>query len=266
MWPSAATAVRLREGTTWCSTDPDATLELHLLVPGAVLTMSDPVFGMQVVGEGSVVKVAQGFVDVASVDGGGSAVLVGPGQQSAIFAGGAPQRLEGMTLDDEESEVVSIMVAEVPSPDLRPPDPTQSSTMSGIVENGKVVVAIDEGQLESGEDAFADSLLLDLSNAWDLAPPDVLPTDLDTALGALDSGEVDLVLTPVPPDGFARIAGFADPTGRLWSFVQLQDPVFADGLTGTLAGLMSTGAYADAYRKTFRSEPAYELLRPMLGF
>jgi len=266
VWPSATTAVRLREGTTWCSTDPDATLELHLLVPGGVLTMSDPVFGMQVVGEGSVVKVAQGFVDVVSVDGAGSAVLVGPGQQSSIAEGGAPQPLEGMTLDEEESEVVATMLAEVPPPDLGPPDPTQSPTMSRINEDGEIDVAIDEGQLQSGEDDFADSLLLDISNAWDLAPPDVFPTDLDTAIGLLDSGDVDLVLTPVPPDGSARVAGFVDPTGRLWSFVQLEDPAFADALGRTLSGLMNAGAYADAYRRTFESEPAYELLRPTLGF
>jgi hypothetical protein len=171
-----------------------------------------------------------------------------------------------MTLDEEESEVVATMVAEVPPPDLGPPDPAQSRTMSGINERGKIVVAIDEGQLQSGEDNFADSLMLDISNAWDLAPPDVLPTDLDTALGALDSGQVDLVLTPVPPDESAQVAGFADPTGRLWWFVQLEDPAFADGLARALSGLMNTGAYADAYRTTFESEPAYELLRPTLGF
>ena len=265
VWPSATTVVRLRDGTTWCSTDPDATLELHLVTLGGVLTMADPVFGMQVTGEGSVVKVAQGFVDVASVDGAGSAVLVGPGQQSSIAVGGAPQPLEGMTLDEEESEVVATMLAEVPPPDLGPPDPAQSPTMSMVTERGKIVVAIDEGQLRSGEDDFADSLMLDLSNAWDLAPADVFPTDLDTAVGALGSGEVDLVLTPVPPEGSARVPGFADPAGRLWSFVLLEDPAFTDALSRTLSGLMNTGAYADAYRSTFESEPAYELLRPTLG-
>jgi len=228
--------------------------------------MTDPVFGMQVGGDGSVLKVALGFVEVGTVDG-GVPILLGPGQQSAVPAGGGPLPPEALSLDDDdEAAVVAAMTAEFPQPDIGPPDPAESATMSRIRERDEITVAIDEGELAEGVHSFATSLMIALSSDWDLGPPDVFPTDLDTALGALDAGEVDLVLTPVPPDTFARVPGFADPSGRLWSFVQLEDRVFGDGLTRTLAGLMTNGSYAEAYGRSFGSEPSYEQLRSILGF
>jgi hypothetical protein len=212
------------------------------------------------------VKVAAGFVEVRGSSVGGEPLLLGPAQQSIVPTDGVPQAPQAMELDPEESEVVNAMLAELPQPDLGPPDPAGSPTMSRIRERDQIEVVTDETVLTDGVDPFATSLVTELSRAWDLGPPDVFPADRESAIEAVTAGDVDVFLTPDPPEGLASIAAFADPTGRLWFVTFVDDPSFGDGLTRFLTGVMTIGTFGELYVASFGSQPSYDQLGSLLGF
>ncbi len=266
--PEEGIVLSLVAGETLCSKDADADFEVKLTLPDdTVVRMNDPVFAVLVVDGGSMVKVAQGFVAIEPA-GGGDSLLLGPAQQTLVPTGGGPQAPGGMELDEEESAAMGSLLGPVPPPDLSPPDPAESPTMARIRERGQIEVVTDEAAGAEAIDSFASTLLLDLSSteAWDLGPPDVFPTDRETAVQVVTSGEVDAFLTPDPPEGFASALMFADPTGRPWYLTYVQDPAFGEALNRFVRGVLTNGTYGDRYVRFFEVQPGYEQLGSLVGF
>ncbi|MGH2671557.1 MAG: hypothetical protein ACRDHC_01115, partial [Actinomycetota bacterium] len=265
--PEEGVVLSLVAGETLCSKDADSALEITLEAPGLELRMNDPVFAMLLVDGGSMVKVAEGFVAIEP-SGGGDSLLLGPAQQSFVPTSGSPQAPGAMQLDDEELAAMNELLGQVPPPDKSPPDPAASPTMARIRERDQIEVVTDEAALTDEVDAFASTLLLDLSSsdAWDLAPPDVFPVDRDTAIQAVTSGEADAFLTPDPPDGFSSVLTFADPTGRLWYLSFVPDSAFEEALTRFVRAVLNDGTYADRYVTFFDVQPSYEQLGSLVGF
>jgi hypothetical protein len=265
--PEEGVVLSLVTGETLCTKDPDSDFEVRVTTPDYDLRINDPVFAMLRVDGGSMVKVAEGFVAVEP-SGGGDALLLGPAQQSFVPTGGSPQAPGAMQLDDEELAAMNELLGQVPPPDKSPPDPAASPTMARIRENDQIEVVTDEAALVDGVDAFASTLLLDLSSsdAWDLAPPDVYPVDRETAIQVVTSGEADAFLTPDPPDGFSSVLTFADPTGRLWYLTFVQDPAFEEALGRFVRAVLIDGSYGGRYVTFFDVQPSYEQLGSMVGF
>lgn len=262
--PSADIALRLRLGTVWCSKTPSSS-EVTLTTEGAVIRMSDPVFGAEVIESGSIVKVAYGVVEVSGAGGEGEPVILGPNQQTVVLFERGPQQVQPLELRAEEAEAVKVMTADVPPPDVGPPDAEQSLTFARIEERG-AIVAIDDQVTIEGAREFVTSLTGRLAETWGVGGPEIVPTDSASATKGLQGGDVDLFFTPSPPEGMQTFPVFEDVAGQLWFAAVAGDDVFGDALARFVSGIITTGDYATDYLAVFGVEPTYDELRSLLGF
>jgi len=256
--------------STWCGTgrDADDELEKYDANKGRVrLLLRDPLFGVGVEGGDTVVKVALGYLEVSRVAGAG-AVVVGAGQQVHVPDRGEPQAVEPISLSQTDVARFDELRSAVPKPSFDRPAPNGSKTLSTLFERRVLTVGIDQRAVaDRGTGVFIRRLFGFLALSWQMKVRfvDLLSVGVSAAL---DSGSVDIALTPDPslPAELDFFATFADSTGTVWRTALRHDDVFALALLRFVRAAVGSGDYATFYRGSFGAEPQYEALaKTLLG-
>lgn len=268
--PMSDVLLKYVDGTTWCSTDPDpATAEVFIDKHGAQFETQDPVFGITVEPDRTLVKVWVGFVAVRSLTAGGEPVLVGPGQQSVIFRGDPPQSPEAFAfelLDSLERQAVVDVAATFRGIDFGRPNAGDSPALRRIFQRRRIVVALDPQAVGDGGTAlFVHRFTGFLAESWQIKP-DLRQLQVADGLAALERGDLDLVISPEVLPGAESVPLFDDTSERRWSIgFETQDPTFKAALTGFLVDALESGRYDGFYAESFGRSPAYASLRSLVG-
>jgi hypothetical protein len=267
--PTGDVLLKYLQGTAWCVTDTDPTFRMLADGQGTEIAVSDPVFGVTVEADHTVVSVASGFVEVSSRAVEGASVVVGPDQQSLIFPDQAPATPGPFAVDalpPDEQTAVGTLLGGLPEPDFGPPDPAGSPTLTRVFERETIVVAVDEGSIgDAGTGTFIETFVEFLAREWGVKPF-VFYVPLDRALTGLAVGDVDVVVTPVPPPETGSLPFFQDQVETTWQMAfDGEDGVFRDALSDFLVAALQAGEYGTRYVDAFGVTPSYEPLRPLLG-
>jgi hypothetical protein len=260
--------VRFEDGVSYCSTgtSPSAQRKKYDARKGQVrILLADPLFGVDVDPDRTVVKVALGYLDVSKLAGGG-AVIVGPGQQVTIPELQEPGQVAPLDETPEDKAAFNDLRGTVPRPSFRPPAVDGSAVLKRIFGRHSIIVALDRDHLADENTApFVQRFFSFLAKSWGLKLSPML-TSTQTLVSAVRSGKFDVGLTSdVNSIGeLGSLPLFADSNGDVWSMVVQPDKVFLNGLAGFIRSAVIAGTYGGAYRLSFRQEPSYEPLRPVL--
>jgi len=273
--PEGGVLLRWEAGVAWCTTTANGSTATALGPSDVRFEMSDPLFGVVVQEQDVTLRVQQGIVDVSSP--GSGPLLVGPGQQVTVVAGVVPSVAEDFNTEDlpqAERDTVSEFENALPRPDLGPPDPGDSAGLQRIlVTDHAIAVGIDSRfagnpieQTDTTEWRFADDFFILLGENWG-TDSNPLAMEPSQAGPALESGELDVFVTPEPLPGSGSFPLFGDPEGRTWSVSFISgDARLGQELGEFVVATLQDKTYAITYQSAFEKEdPPYEPLRPLLG-
>ena len=268
--PSPDVLLNWVAGTTYCSTRANPGTTVGVTSTAVQIRLSDPLFGVTVLPDATVVKVLSGIVEVRSLVTGSNVVqFVGPGLQTRVPAGqdpAVPERLDVDQLGNRERSAVQELMAALPPPAFSRPAPGDSPALTRIFGQSTIGVAIDEEN--SGDDqtrGFLESFLSFQGTKWDVKP-DARFVPVGVAVRELMAGQLDLVVSPDVVAGTGSIPFFEDRQGRKWSLLyDSKDPAFADAMRGFLRTALESGEYGRLYLSAFDTVPRYDSLTTLVG-
>jgi hypothetical protein len=231
---------------------------------GTSISMTDPLFGVFVQKEKTVVKVVLGFVEVTGT--GGQRVILGPGQQSSVPAGGDPSSPEPIALTAEDRADFGGLRPKAPKPKLGPPDPANSRALARIFARKVLVVGVDSRVADGETRSFIENFVAFHARSWQLNFRIVNFGTEDAMRGALVGDRIDLGLSPRLADasGIDTLPLFANLDGMVWRLALLPDPTFRQALQRFVKASVESADYSEHYRSVFKRLPDYEPLRPVL--
>jgi len=217
--------------------------------------------------EGTRIRVVAGLLEVRSNETGLSALL-GPSLRSDVFPGGGPTAPETWgtgELDDDVRRAVDAAENQLPEPDLSMPDPTGSAILERILDAGIIRVGLDERLTRPGQ-RFAESFSVEQGGYWKIKSDQSFAIT-DVGHAGLRAGDLDLLVTPDPFDGFGRIPFFDDEQGeRMWLVYEESDKVFGEAERAFLRNMVIGGSYRVLYLGAFDTEPSYTAVAELFGF
>ena len=278
--PTASVVLRFEAGRTYCSTASGGTAIFDVARGGVQLRVGDPVFGVTVEPRRTVVKVVLGAISVRAR---GRTVVVGPGQQTSVPNGRPPQPPTPAVLAPDERTTSRELGEGLPAPDLGRPTPSNSAALRHLYDRGFLMVtrpsgagrvgagAGGAGQPSDPDRAFERDFFSQLARAWGLRFQIVENEgSLERFLGPLESRTGDLAVLPssmaAGVRGYAVVPLSSTPAGGSgsWVVVLRADAGLLSSLGDYLAAALTTGRYADAYRKAYGVAPPYTSLRELL--
>jgi len=263
--PPGGDLLAFKGGTTWCNTDTDIDFDVTVDSAQTSITVVDPVFGVTVLEDRTIVAVAQGFV-LVSTPGGEGSVLVGPNQESQVLEGQSPLPPVGFMPSDFEAQAIKDLSASVPPPNFGPPEAGDSPTLMRIFGDLTLAAAFDEKQVQDeGTEDFSHDFVSFLGESWGLKPA-LEPTSFAVAARALADGFFDVVLSPETSTDLGSLQLFQDSGGRDWflSFAA-GDPTLEEALRDFVAAMLGSGDYGRIYQEDFGAQPNYEPFRSLIG-
>jgi len=265
--PSDELLLHYASGTAVCETTLDGGVVRLAAGDRVELRMSDPLYVVTVEPEQTRIRVVAGLLEVRSNETGGI-VLLGPSLRSDVFPGGGPTSPETWgtgELDDDVREAVDAAENQLPEPDLTMPDPAGSAILQRIVDGGIIRVGLDE-KLSQASQRFAESFGVEQGGHWKIKSDSSVRAS-DVGHADLRAGEIDLLVTPEPLDGFGRIPFFDDEQGaRMWLVYDELDPVFGEAERAFLRNMVIGGSYRILYLRSFDREPSYTAVGELFGF
>ena len=267
--PEPSVVLRFEAGRTYCSTASGGTAIFDVARGGVRLRVGDPVFGVVVEPRRTVVKVVLGAVSVSAR---GRTVVVGPGQQTAVPVGRAPQPPAPIQVAPEERKTARDLGQGLPAPDLGRPAPGGSAALLHMYDRGFLVAGrLIAGQPGDPDHAFERDFLSQLARAWRVRLQIVeTGTEISRLLAPLESRTADLALVPRSAaaglQGYAVVPFSSPPAGASggWVIVARPDAGLVSSLEDYLAAALATGRYATAYRKAYGVPPPYASLQELL--
>lgn len=262
--------IRYVSGTTWCATTRDPREIKWVTATDAEIRASDPIFGVTVTRDATVVTVYEGMVEVRSLSGGtGARILVGPMQQCRIPKGRDPEDPTQFSPDVRASITAERLGA---GRGATPPRPAagDSPTLQRLEEDQTFSIRFDSDD-DRSEDAgqrFASIYFRRQASDWKLEP-DFSFADIDNSdLEDLRGGVIDLIVAPVQPDGFATLPVVVDLNGTKWWMIYPEtDDRFGDALRSYLRAVIELGQYDTLYRDVFDGQqPDYRHFESIMGF
>jgi hypothetical protein len=252
-------------GTTECRTAAGAGEMCGTTVNGTQICASDPVFQVIVEEGQDTVKVFLGFVRVDSLLVKGSAFL-GPEQQTTIVSGSPPGALAAIELSELDLASLEALATEYVLPSFERPDESvieKSEILVRSFDQERIVIAV-AGSQEGGETEFAASVLKVLEAAWQIDSVFIEYGSIDAAILALADGEVDILLSPLPPVEYATVPFFETEKGVLWTIGFPEDDSLSLELSQFLRTAIERKNYGQGYFETFGSPPTYDALESIL--
>lgn len=267
--PSPSVLVSFRRGTLGCV---DANLKKGAKVrtkAGVGLKFADPLFVVALRHKTTFVQVISGLIEVTAH---GHSVVVGPGKQTSVQAGGTPAQPTKLELDGLETKATATLRSQVPKPRFQPPSAVGSPTLKDIYGPRQMRVAVDNRSTNDTERplTFAGKVFGLLSAKWGLSqspPTQASPVD---GLGELRAHDIHVFVTP--DAATAKAAGwqlplFVDGFGNEWYVLGNRDPVFFAALRSfllqTIQGLPPI--YGVFYRSVFAPKPPdYSIFDPLI--
>lgn len=235
--PDRRISIHFRTGRSTCWKDPGAKPQTYL-ARDVLVTAEDPVFGVTVDADETVVQVMFGFVEVDTTTIAEAPVVVGPDQQAVVAPGQATPRLEKIELAPADERIADELEDRLPKEKAEPP--------GGVDE---LVLGVEP----SAPDAVR-SFTRRLLATWDIdvqveAQPD---EELEKSLR---QGTVDVVLAPRSEAPPAAMRLFTRQ-GTTWTLVT-SPGTLEEALEKLITVSLQSGAYGDLYAEAFASEPTY---------
>jgi hypothetical protein len=253
--PQPGTVLEFRAGTFWCSKRPDAPQQEYS-VPGGTIEATDPVFGVEIVGEQALVKVTYGSVTVRSASGAQQTLV--PALQAPVLASGtfasAPQAIQ---LTSADRETAARLQSLLPPIRVEPPAAGSAGVLGTVVATDKLSIAVDSA--DSAAVAFAESFAKALGAAWHVDAV-VARVGADEAASGLAAQRYDIAVTPseVQTMSTSTVPLFDDASGRTWSLNVARDAAFATSLQKFVSTDVLSGTYAKRYAELIAPKVTYE--------
>jgi hypothetical protein len=263
--PGDGYALAVRRGFVTCNT----TTKKHRIVrvktvTGARVMFKDPVYALDVRPNATIVQVVKGLVYVSSASG-GSPIVVGPGQQVAVPAGGQPSQPEKLDQTPAEAADAGVLAQQVPAPNYSRPPSGDSPTLSRIYKTGTIDLGIDlsdpNDAWRSAELKFVATYCAFLAKQWKLKLNLLQFTKSPDEVGnALAGGEIEVGVTPNLVDQVPVFAlpFFFNPDRSDWDFVgDESDEGLLTALDGFVNQTVLAGLYGNLYLHAFKQAPDY---------
>lgn len=237
--PDRRINIKFLDGTSVCWKKPDA--EEHKYLAGKTLvTAEDPVFGVTVNGDESVVRVTFGFVEVETTAA-PEPVVVGPDQQAVVSPRQPAPRVEEIELSPGDKRITDAFEEDPPKPETEPPGDLDEIAL---------------GMAPSTPDAVKSFVRKLIATTWDVdARVEVLPEQrLETSLRG---GTVDIVLTPKPAAPTGEAVPLFTRRGTPWVLAISPDSALEQALRKLVTVSLQTGEYGHLYAEAFASLPTY---------
>ncbi len=263
--PSVRTPVEVQRGSIICrSKEGDS--EFEVPAGGAIVQFLDPIFLVTVAGPTTDVRVNFGFVQVKKAAG-GSPRIIGPGGQMIVGDGALPARaaqFDANRLDPANAVALRRLRSGLPAEPQGFPRRSTSKTLNQMRSVDTLRLGLDD-DAESSEAAFTQELFGKVAGRWETGI-DVVDTDTEEAAQDLQSGAMDVYVSPNPVPGAARLLLFADGSRqeREWYMWVRPDQGFEADLQALIKRMLNTGEYGDTYAGAFDLQPNYEKLRSLV--
>jgi hypothetical protein len=263
--PQPEIVLRFFFGTTTCWTgghkkngDPDKTFQ----GPDKTMIISeDPIFSVAVAKRQTVIRVIHGSVLVVGKSGTGSAVVLGPLQQSFVARRGDPTPATAFVPTSQERAYKSKFAAKQKPPDFSKPSSFGSPNLERVFGQGTLNVGFDDNTVvDSGTPTFVQSSFGFLAKSWNLR----LNLTRGATLNELAKGKFDLVVSSSVGFGFDSLQLFEDSNKKIWTILINQDSTYDHALRHFVVSTVDGGQYDSMYRAAFARPPSYEPLREVL--
>ena len=262
LYPSSSVIISWVAGWFWCNAAGKSSVKYTSA--NTTMKASDPLFGVFIGRDRSTTpKVAFGFLDVTGKSRRG--VIVGPGQQVAVPFGSNPGPAVPAKLTDGDRTTIADLQLVFPPPNFGRPPAGSSSVLARIYSRGTIRVGFDFSRAKDPRaTTFAKAYFVELAKNWKLKLS-FLKVSSSTIPAALESGKIDVAVSPTPPspDLFV-LPFFADKLAVLWQIELAQDADWNNGLRSYELATLNSGRYAATYVNVFSTQPPYEPLRPLL--
>jgi hypothetical protein len=243
--PDSQITINFQNGTAICWKDPNAK-EQKYLAGNTLVIAKDPVFGVTVEGDESVIKVTHGFVELETTAS-PAPVVVGPDQQAVISPQQSTPLLKKIELNRADERIAAEFEERLPDVKAEPP-----GNLAEVAEDGVLVLGMDPSVPDSVK-TFARRLL---STIWDIGARVVLlpAQDLETSLR---QGTVDILVAPKSAAPTDAAVPLFTRGGTAWVLAISPDNTFEQALRKLVTSSLQTGEFGELYADTFASQPTY---------
>ena len=243
--PDRQITINFQNGTAICWKDPNA--KEHKYLAGHTLVIArDPVFGVTVEGDESVIKVTHGFVELETTAS-QAPVVVGPGQQAVISPEQSTPVPKKIVLNRADERIAAEFEERLPDVKAEPP-----GNLAEVAEDGVLVLGMNPSVPDSVK-TFARRLL---STIWDVDARVVLLPEQELETG-LRQGTVDILVAPKSAAPTDAAVPLFTRGGTAWVLAISPDNAFEQALRKLVTSSLQTGEYGDLYADTFASQPTY---------
>ena len=260
VYPSADVAVKWSLGSTWCAGTEGARLRFASI--GKLnIHAADSLFGV-VIGSKheTTAKVVAGFLNVSGTR---TSVIVGPGQEVVVRAGGEPSAAVAAELDGGDRVTIADLQFLVPPGKLPRPTAGDSAALRNILGKKSLIVAYTK-ESNAKTAAFVKRYFGEIGKSWGVRTM-YEAHNSTLALNLLLRKRVNVVAMPTAktPSTVDAVAFFT-VGDTPWQIAIVRDKAYGAATRASLLASLNTGRYAAAYRASFGVEPSYTALRTLL--